>query len=180
MKYKANFDKNSATHKFTIDQKVWLSDTTALGKNPKLTPKWLGPYKIVDLNDNNAKLEIKANKYKVVNIARLKNFCEDQNKSVCQENTRFSEGNSGLFQDTNTNCLQRPMTRALKKLLDNKNAATMAISILHQDCNYLQDPYTFTKNYTQYCCDKCYSAFKNMKFDKKQNVCADPKNLIKL
>ncbi len=44
----------------SIDQKVWLSDTTALGKNPKLTPKWLGPYKIVDLNDNNAKLEIKS------------------------------------------------------------------------------------------------------------------------
>ncbi len=40
----------------------------------------------------------------------------------------------------------------------------MAISILHQDCDFLQDPYTFTKNYTQYCCDKCYGAFKTMKF----------------
>jgi transposase InsO family protein len=58
IKYKANFDKNSAPHKFLLDQKVWLSDTTALGKNPKLMPKWLGPYKIVDLNKNNAKLEI--------------------------------------------------------------------------------------------------------------------------
>jgi len=44
IKYKANFDKNSVSHKFTIDQKVWLSDTTALGKNPKLTLKGLGPY----------------------------------------------------------------------------------------------------------------------------------------
>ncbi len=69
IKYKANFDKHSVPHKFSLDQKVWLSDTTALGKNPKLTPKWLGPYKIVDLNENNAKLEIKRNKYKVVNIA---------------------------------------------------------------------------------------------------------------
>jgi hypothetical protein len=67
---------------------------------------------------------------------------------------------------------------ALKKLLDYKNAATMAISILHQDCNYLQDPYTFTKNYTEYCCDKCYSAFLKRKFDKKQQVCIDPNNLI--
>ncbi len=56
-KYKENFDKTAIGHKFKIDQKVWLSDTTALGKNPKLTPKWLGPYKIVDLNDNNAKLD---------------------------------------------------------------------------------------------------------------------------
>jgi hypothetical protein len=32
IKYKDNFDKNSAPHNFKIDQKVWLSDTTALGK----------------------------------------------------------------------------------------------------------------------------------------------------
>jgi len=44
-----------------VDQKVWLSDTTALGKNQKLTPKWLGPFKIIDLNENNAKIEIKPN-----------------------------------------------------------------------------------------------------------------------
>ncbi len=105
----------------------------------------VGPIQIVDLNENNAKLEIKTNKYKIVNIARLKNICEDQSKSVCQEDTHFSESDSSLFQDTNTNCPQRPMTRALKKFLDCKNAATMAISILHQDCNYFQDPYTFTK-----------------------------------
>jgi hypothetical protein len=47
---------------------VWLSDTTALGKNPKLTPKWLSPYKIVDLNENNAKIKIKPNKFKIINV----------------------------------------------------------------------------------------------------------------
>jgi len=46
----------------------------------------------------------------------------------------------------------------------------MAISILHQDCNYLQDPYTCIKNYTEYCCDKCYSAFLNMKFKVPPNL----------
>ncbi len=74
IKYKQNFDSTTAPHNFTIDQNVWLSDTTALGKNPKLTPKWLEPYKIVDLNDNNAKLEIKTNKFKIVNCSRLKPF----------------------------------------------------------------------------------------------------------
>ncbi len=74
MKYKQQFDTDTSPHKFQIDQKVWLSDTTALGKNPKLTPKWLGPYQIVDLNKNNAKLQIKNNKYKIVNCARLKLF----------------------------------------------------------------------------------------------------------
>jgi len=43
-KYKANFDKHTTSHNFQIDQKVWLSDKTSLGKNQKLTPKWLGPY----------------------------------------------------------------------------------------------------------------------------------------
>jgi hypothetical protein len=68
-------------HKFKIDQKVWLSDTTALGKTPKLTLKWLGPYKIVDLNKNNAKLEVKNNKFKIVNVSRLKS-CLQKNMFV--------------------------------------------------------------------------------------------------
>jgi len=57
-----------------------------------------------------------------------------------------------------------------------KNAATMAISFLQEDFDC---PYTFTKNYTQYCCDKCYNAFKEMDFSKDPNVCAKHKNLIK-
>jgi hypothetical protein len=77
LKYKLSFDQTVGPHKFKVYQKVWLSDTTALGKNPKLTPKWIGPYKIVDLN-NNAKIELKPNKFKVVNISRLKAYEEDK------------------------------------------------------------------------------------------------------
>jgi hypothetical protein len=77
-------------HKFKIDQKVWLSDT-----------KWLGPDQIVDLNKNNAKLQIKNNKFKIVNCARLKPFLTDANENVCPEEQRLSQGDSSLFQDTN-------------------------------------------------------------------------------
>jgi hypothetical protein len=56
---------SAVPHKFQIGQKVWLSDTTALGKNQKLTPKWIGPYKIVNINDNNPKIELLKNKFKV-------------------------------------------------------------------------------------------------------------------
>jgi hypothetical protein len=45
-----------------------------LGKNLKLTPKWIGPYKFIDINDKNAKLQIKPNKFKVINVSRLKHF----------------------------------------------------------------------------------------------------------
>jgi hypothetical protein len=176
IKYKSNFDTSTAPHKFKVDQKVWLSDTTALGKNPKLTPKWLGPYIIVDLNENNAKLQIKNNKFKIVNCARLKPFFEVTNDTVCPEEMRLSQGDPSLFQDTNTLPPSRPITRALQKLIDYKNAATMAISFLQEDFDC---PYTFTKNYTQYCCDKCYNAFKEMDFSKDPNVCAKHKNLIK-
>ncbi len=44
----------------------------------------------------------------------------------------------------------------------------MAISFLQKD---FKCPYTFTKNYTPYCCDKCYNAFKGMDFSKDPNVC---------
>jgi hypothetical protein len=36
LKYKNNFEHNAAPHKFKVDQKVWLSDTTALSKTPSL------------------------------------------------------------------------------------------------------------------------------------------------
>jgi len=71
LKYKLSFDQTAVPDKFKVDQKVWLSDTTALGKNQKLTPKWVGPYKILDIYDNNKKIELKPNKFKVINISRL-------------------------------------------------------------------------------------------------------------
>jgi hypothetical protein len=67
-KFKVSYEKKSAEHKFAIGQKIWLSDTTSIGKNAKLSPNWIGPYEIVDVNDTNTKLKIK-NKLKIVNIA---------------------------------------------------------------------------------------------------------------
>jgi hypothetical protein len=64
-KYKANYDAKAQPHKFKIGQKIFLNDSTSLGKNSKLSPNWTGPYEIIDLNDNNAKIKIK-NKLKVV------------------------------------------------------------------------------------------------------------------
>jgi hypothetical protein len=55
-KYKNQYDKLASPHKFQIGQKVWLSDSTSIGKNAKLTPNWIGPYQIIDINDTNAKL----------------------------------------------------------------------------------------------------------------------------
>ncbi len=142
LKYKLSFDQNAAPHKFKINQKVWLSDNTALGKNPKLTTKWVGPYKIIDINDKNAKHEIKTNKFKIINISRLKAFHEEKEQCLSQDEQCLLQGNPSLFQDSHTESPQRPMTRALKKLIDYKNVAAMAISIIND-------------NYNKYHCPNC-------------------------
>ncbi len=91
---------------------MWLLDTTALGKNPKLTPKWVGPYKIVNLNDNNAKIKIKPNKFKVINISRLKAYQEEDQKRLSADDKCLPQGNPSLFEDSPNNSPTRPMTRA--------------------------------------------------------------------
>jgi hypothetical protein len=96
----------------------------------------------VDLNENNAKLQIKNNKFKIVNCARLKPFLTDTKTNVFPEEIRLSQGDSSLFQDTNISPPNRPVTRALQKLIDYKNAATMTISFLQEDFDC---PYTFKK-----------------------------------
>jgi hypothetical protein len=180
LKYKENFDKHAAPHKFKIDQKVWLSDTTALGKNLKLTPKWLGPYKIVDLNDNNAKIEIKNNKFNVIYISRLKAFYEEKPTRLSQDDLCLSQGDPGLFQDQHNNFPQRPMTRALKKLIDYKNAAAMAISLLNDELEKECDGNIFAEGYDKYHCKNCYNGIKNFShFARQTNVFMDPQNLIK-
>ncbi len=80
-KYKANFDIQTAAHKFLIGQKVWLNDTKSISKNAKLSPNWIGPFKIIDINDNNAKLKLKNNNVKFVNIACIKDYVEEGTKT---------------------------------------------------------------------------------------------------
>jgi len=160
-KYKQNFNLSAAPHQCKIGQKVWLSDTTTLGKNPKLTPKWIGPYTIVDINDNNAKIETKPNKFKIINVTRLKAFQEELNKRLSQDDTCLSQDDNCLFEDNKTDAPQRPMTRALKKLIDFKNAAAMAVSFieskLHDEC----DGNMFSENYNKYHCANCYHGIRN-------------------
>jgi hypothetical protein len=115
----------------------------------------------VDVNDTNAKLQIK-NELKVVNIAQIKPFVEEAPKRLSQDescssqsNQRINQDNRSLFQDQQYQPLSRPMTRALKKLTNLNNAASMAISILEnidtEDCYgniFLEN---FNKNHCKNC-----------------------------
>jgi transposase InsO family protein len=159
-KYKNSYDKNTALHTFAIGQKVWLSDTTSIGKNAKLAPNWVGPYEIVDVNDTNAKLKIK-NKLKIVNIARLKPFMEETKTCLSQDNSRSSQSDPGLSQDQQDQTLSRPMTRAFKKLTDLKNAASLAISLLADDKEEECYGNIFSENFDKNHCSNCRNGIRN-------------------
>jgi hypothetical protein len=159
-KYKNSYDKNIALHTFAIGQKVWLSDTTSIGKNAKLAPNWVGPYEIVDVNDTNAKLKIK-NKLKIVNIARLKPFMEETKTCLSQDNSRSSQSDPGLSQDLPDQTLSRPMTRAFKKLTDLKNAASLAISLLADDKEQHYGN-IFSENFDKNHCSNCQNGIRSL------------------
>jgi hypothetical protein len=126
-KYNVNIDAKTAAHKFQMGQKVWLSDTTSIGKNAKLTPKWISPFQIIDLNDNSAKL--KDGKIKIVNVTSIKPYLEEPRKCLSEDDSHSSQRDQHLSQDApclskdSTNgCPNRPVTRALQKLIDCSHA----------------------------------------------------------
>jgi hypothetical protein len=125
---KENFDKNAMPHSFNIYDLVWYEDFAPLGKNPKLTPKWSGPAKITEINDTNARILLPNGKTKVLNVMCLKKFFSDKSDS---QNDSDSEKVTPENLDFNTEPkISGPMTRAMKKLIDHKNAAQLAINVL--------------------------------------------------
>jgi hypothetical protein len=107
------FYKDTSAHKFKIGDKVLISNDFYTGKNPKLVPAFKGPAEIIDINDTNAKVKI-GNKFKVINLNKLKLFLEDQ---TCETDTDM--------QDLNINNAPNdgPITQARAKLMKYKDTA---------------------------------------------------------
>ncbi len=112
-----------------MDDLVWYKDFAPLGKNTKLTPKWSGLTKITEINDTNARILLSNGKTKVLNVMRLKKFFSgpsdtqndnDINQEINQENFDFNA------EPKTTG----PVTRAMKKLMEHKNAAQQSINVL--------------------------------------------------
>jgi len=67
------------------------------------------------------------------------------------------------------------MTRALRKLIDYKNAAAMAISLLHDELETQCDGIIFAEGYDKYHCKNCYNGIKNFShFARLTNIFTDP------
>ncbi len=122
-KIKNNFDKMAFPHSFRIDDLVWYEDFALLGKNPKLTPKWQGPAKITEINDANARLLLPNGKTKILNVMRIKKFFKPASESETVSEKSELNFNSEQI-------ITGPISRAMKKLLEQKNATELAISIL--------------------------------------------------
>ncbi len=125
-KIKDNFDKNALPHDFKINDLVWYEDFSPLGKNAKLTPKWQGPAKITEINDTNACILLANGKAKILNIMRIKKFFKSENSN--NENKTVS-GSDELNFNTKPE-FTGPVTRAMKKLLEQQNTTNLAISVL--------------------------------------------------
>jgi hypothetical protein len=115
-------------------------------------PNWKGPGKIIDVNDTNTKIKFK-NKIKVLNVAKLKHFYENVEKSVDKEddarqfNWKFNQPNEKALTDFSDifNKVQSegPITRAKAKLIKYKDAAQLALILLKSETdtiNSLCDP----------------------------------------
>jgi hypothetical protein len=110
-KSKNNFDKNASAHNFTIGDKVLISNDFYTGKNPKRAQQFKGPGEIIDINDTNAKVKIN-NKFKVLNMNKLKIFLKDDNSDNVSEDLKFNDFSSDKL-----------LKRARAKLINYKNAA---------------------------------------------------------
>jgi hypothetical protein len=125
-KIKDNFDKSVLPHDFKINDLVWYEDFTPLGKNAKLTPKWQGPAKITEINDTNARILLANGKTKILNVMRIKKFFKSDYSDIQNKTVPGSE-------ELNFNSKSEftgPVTRAMKKLLEQQNATNLAISVL--------------------------------------------------
>ena len=143
---------------------VWYEDFVPLGKNPKLTPKWAGPAKITEINDTNARILLPNGKSKVLNVMRLTKFFSEKNDSNTDNHTSANVPENLDFNAEPK--ISRPMTRAMKKLIEHKNAARLAINVLcdlskkhcamcewEQECSY--NPLLFDPNFARQYIKEC-------------------------
>ncbi len=95
-----------------------------LGKNPKLTPQWQGPAKITEINDTNARVLLPNGKGKIYNIMRLKKFFAPYT------DTGDKDAQNSELNFNSEPKISGPVTHAMKKLLQQKEATELAISVL--------------------------------------------------
>ena len=101
-----------------------LSPMNFQGKNAKLAPKWIGPAKIIDVNDTNARIKTAKGKEKVINVEGLKLF-NSSDSSTNQNDALHPDINFKIHSDPDK-CL----TRAMAKLIKLQDATELALNLI--------------------------------------------------
>ena len=120
---KDNFNKNTKAHSLKIGDLVLIKEMNFQGKNAKLAPKWIGPAKIIDVNETNARIKTAKGK-KVINVERLKLFNSSE-ASTYQNNTLHPDINLKICSDPD-----KHLTRAMANLIKLQDAAELALNLI--------------------------------------------------
>ena len=127
--YKAQFDKKAVPHDFKIGDLVLYSEYNFLGKNKKLTPKWLGPATIIETTETNVKIKCANNRIKLLNVSHIKHFV--LSKAAEKANVYPEDENFGPTVDPEqkppsfdflADAQTRPQTRSLTRLLHEQHS----------------------------------------------------------
>jgi hypothetical protein len=112
--YKEQHDKKAKENDFLMGQKVWYLETSFLGKNNKLAPKYCGLAIIIHVNESVAKLKMEKNKLKTMNVNKLKHFFATYLDANADTEATESKQLDLIKFDPTT---RRPLTHAWSKLI---------------------------------------------------------------
>jgi hypothetical protein len=89
-------------------------------------PKWQGPAKITEINDTNARLQLPNGKTKINNVMRLKKFFAPSTENPASE----TDAQPSDFDFNSAPKISGPVTWAMKKLIQQKEATELTINVL--------------------------------------------------
>jgi transcription-repair coupling factor (superfamily II helicase) len=144
--YKAAHDKKASEHNLQEGDYAYIDNQLFLGKNKKLSQRWIGPYLVKRvINEQNVELQISLKRADIHSAYRLKKFIDPkQSKFLDQEKLKSERSNT---QSTEFNPSQEPenketsneeikarieqrITRSMSKQLKEKHTA-QAIAIIN-------------------------------------------------
>ena len=84
--YKKTHDAKASTHGLKEGDMAYLDNQLFLGKNKKFSQRWIGPYKVTKvLNEQNIELQISPKRRQVHSAYRLKKFIDPANSKFLDE-----------------------------------------------------------------------------------------------
>jgi hypothetical protein len=131
--YKEAHDKKASAHNLKEGDYVYLDNHLFLGKNKKISQRWIGPYLVKKvINDQNVELQISPKRVQVHSAYRLKKFIDpnsskflyEENQKKERANTQSTESNQGHnFENQNEKLsneeikarIERRITRSMTK-----------------------------------------------------------------